>query len=73
MKRNKEREKPQKGTGNAEGNQVVPVGIFSFNCMHTGGRGRSTELHVETVGDMSKRVGIHEKGHLGILFLPYLR
>lgn len=40
--------------------------------MHTGGRGRSTELRVETVGDVSKRVGIHEKGHLDIFFLPYL-
>lgn len=32
--------------------------------MHTGGRGRSTELRVETVGDVSKKVGIHEREHL---------
>lgn len=50
----------------------MKVRIFSFSCMHSGGRGRSTELRVETVGDVSKRVGIHEKGRMGIWFLSYL-
>lgn len=50
----------------------MEVGIFSLGCMHTGGRGRSTELCVETVGDVSERVGIHEKRDLSILFLSYL-
>lgn len=50
----------------------MEVGIFSLGCMHTGGRGRSTELCVETVGDVSERVGIHEKWDLSILFLSHL-